>query len=70
MPLVLGGREGVDEVDAVRERPGRLASYDEAALKIVSPSSVKHVVVGKEITLTRGSYRITMVGQHPDDNTL
>lgn len=50
--------------------PVALANYDEAALKIVSPSSVKHVVVGKKITLTRGSYRITMVGQHPDDNTL
>ncbi|MDX6552617.1 MAG: hypothetical protein QOH74_1105, partial [Gaiellales bacterium] len=29
-----------------------------------------HVAVAKKITLTRGSYRITMVGQHPDDNTL
>jgi hypothetical protein len=50
--------------------PVRLANYDEAALKIVSPSGVKHVAVAKKITLTRGSYRITMVGQHPDDNTL
>jgi hypothetical protein len=50
--------------------PVALANYDEAALKIVSPSGVKHVAVAKKITLTRGSYRITMVGQHPDDNTL
>ena len=50
--------------------PVALANYDEAALKIVSTSGVKHVAVDKRITLKRGSYRITMVGQHPDDNTL
>jgi hypothetical protein len=50
--------------------PVALANLDEAALKIVSSHGVKHVAVGKKITLTRGSYRITMVGQHPDDNTL
>ena len=50
--------------------PVALANYDEAALKIVGPSGVKHVAVAKKITLLRGSYRITMVGQHPDDNTL
>ncbi|MEA2167030.1 MAG: hypothetical protein QOF76_330 [Solirubrobacteraceae bacterium] len=50
--------------------PVALANYDEAALKIVGPSGVKHVAVAKKITLTRGSYRITMVGQHPHDNTL
>ena len=50
--------------------PVALANYDEAALKVVGPHGVKHALVGKKITLTRGSYRITMVGQHPDDNTL
>jgi len=50
--------------------PVALANYDEAALKIVGPTGVKHVAVAKKITLMRGSYRITMVGQHPDDNTL
>ena len=50
--------------------PVALANYDEAALKVVGPHGVKHALVGKKITLTRGTYRITMVGQHPDDNTL
>jgi hypothetical protein len=50
--------------------PVALVNYDEAALKIVGPRGVKHVDVAKKITLLRGSYRITMVGQHPDDNTL
>jgi hypothetical protein len=50
--------------------PVALANYDEAALKIAGPSGVKRAAVGKKVTLARGSYRITMVGQHPDDNTL
>ncbi len=50
--------------------PVALANFDEAALKIAGPHGTKLDPVGKSITLTRGSYRITMVGQHPDDNTL
>jgi hypothetical protein len=50
--------------------PIALANFDEAALKVVGPNGVRHAAVGKKITLARGSYRITMVGQHPHDNTL
>jgi hypothetical protein len=50
--------------------PIALANYDEAALKIVGPTGVKDIAVGKKLTLQHGSYRITMVGQHPDDNAL
>lgn len=50
--------------------PVALLNLDEAALKVAGPSGVKRDAVGKKIVLQRGSYRITMVGQHPDDNTL
>ena len=50
--------------------PIALANYDEAALKVVGPGGVKHDGVGKKLILARGSYRITMVGQAPDDNHL
>ena len=41
-----------------------------AGQAIVGTAGVKHVAVGKRIVLARGAYRITMVGQEPDDNTL
>jgi hypothetical protein len=47
-----------------------LANYDEAALKVVGPTGVKRDPVGKSIILGHGVYKITMVGQAPDDNTL
>ena len=50
--------------------PIALANFDEAAVKVVGSSSVKYARVGKKLTLTRGTYRITMVGQAPDDNHL
>jgi len=50
--------------------PARLFNVDEAALKIVGHGTVKHVGVGKTITLAKGTYAITMVGQHSDDNHL
>jgi len=50
--------------------PIALLNLDEAALKITGRSTVKHVAIGKKIVLPRGAYRITMVGQAPDDNTL
>lgn len=50
--------------------PVSLANYDEAALKIVGPTGVKRDPVGKSITLGRGVYKITMVGQASDDNHL
>jgi hypothetical protein len=50
--------------------PVALLNVDEAALKVAGPSGVKRDAVGKKIVLSRGSYRITMVGQAPDDNIL
>ena len=50
--------------------PVALLNLDEAALKVAGPSGVKREAVGKKLVLARGSYRITMVGQAPDDNTL
>jgi hypothetical protein len=50
--------------------PVELANFDEATLKIKSASGVRLDGVGKKIILARGSYRITMVGQARDDNTL
>ena len=50
--------------------PVSLLNLDEAALKVAGPSGVKHDAVGKKIVLQRGAYRITMVGQASDDNTL
>jgi hypothetical protein len=50
--------------------PVALLNLDEAALKIVGRTGVKHIAVGKKIVLTLGWYRITMVGQAADDNTL
>jgi hypothetical protein len=50
--------------------PVSLVNFDEAALKIAGASGVKLDPVGKKLGLARGTYRITMVGQAPDDNTL
>ena len=47
-----------------------LVNYDEAALEIKGPGGTKIEKVGAKLTLrARGLYRITMVGQAPDDNT-
>lgn len=55
----------------VHTGPVTLVNRDEAALKYVGPGGTKLQQVGKTITLrTRGTYRITMVGQLKHDNTL
>jgi hypothetical protein len=46
-------------------------NLDEAPLVVVGKGFHKRVAVGKTLSIaTRGTYRITMVGQHPDDNHL
>lgn len=50
--------------------PVSLVNFDEAALKIAGASGMRLDAVGKKVALVRGTYRITMVGQAPDDNTL
>ena len=50
--------------------PIKLRNLDEAALKVAGPAGTKLDAVGKQLTLARGVYHITMVGQAPDDNHL
>jgi hypothetical protein len=50
--------------------PIALANLDEAALVVAGPKGTQLDKVGKKVVLARGTYRITMVGQAPDDNHL
>ena len=50
--------------------PVKLANFDEKTLLVAGPNGVKRDAVGKLLPLTAGHYRITMVGQAPDDNHL
>jgi hypothetical protein len=55
----------------IRTGPVTLVNLDEAALKIKGPGVTKTERVGAKLTLkVKGVYRITMVGQAPDDNHL
>jgi hypothetical protein len=55
----------------VRRGPVTLLNLDEASLKIKGPGGTKIERVGAKLTLkAKGVYRITMVGQAPDDNHL
>jgi hypothetical protein len=54
----------------VHHGPVRLLNSDEAALKIAGSGGVQTDQIGQKVSLAPGSYRITMVGQAPDDNTL
>jgi hypothetical protein len=48
-----------------------LLNRDEAALKVKGPGGTRIDKVGAKLTISaKGTYRITMVGQAPDDNTL
>ena len=54
-----------------RSGPVTLLNLDEATLIIKGPGGGKTARVGSKLTLTaKGTYRITMVKQAPDDNTL
>jgi len=54
-----------------RSGPVMLLNLDEAALKIKGPGGTKTDRVGARLTLrAKGIYKITMVGQMPDDKTL
>jgi hypothetical protein len=55
----------------VRHGPVTLLNQDEAALRIKGPGGTKIERVGAKLTLrAKGTYRITMVHQAPDDNHL
>lgn len=54
-----------------RSGPVTLLNLDEAALIVKGPGGTKREGVGAKLTLrAAGTYRITMVHQEPDDNTL
>jgi hypothetical protein len=54
-----------------RSGPVTLLNLDEATLKVVGPGGLKTIRVGATLTLKmKGLYKITMVGQAPDDNHL
>ena len=54
-----------------RVGPVTLLNLDEAALIVKGPGGTKIEKVGAKLTLkTKGTYRITMVKQAPDDNHL
>ena len=50
--------------------PVVLANNDEAALLVAGSNGTKTDPVGGKLALPAGTYRITMVGQAPDDNHL
>jgi hypothetical protein len=51
--------------------PVTLLNLDEAALIVKGPGGTKIEKVGQKLTLSaKGTYRITMVNQAPDDNHL
>ena len=56
--------------DTVKADRVRLVDQDEAALKVKSSQGVQRIPVGRSIVVGQGAYRITMVGQAPDDNHL
>ena len=54
-----------------RVGPVTLLNLDEAALIVKGPASTKTLRVGTTLRIAaKGTYRITMVKQEPDDNTL
>jgi hypothetical protein len=56
---------------AVRHGTVTLVNHDEAALRIKGPGGTKLEPVGGKLKLhAKGTYRITMVHQAPDDNHL
>ena len=58
------------KTDTVKANRVKLVDQDEAALKVASRNSMRHIPVGKSIVVGRGNYVIMMVGQAPDDNYL
>lgn len=56
--------------NTVHATRARIVDQDEAALKVTTPQGVRHITVGHSIVVGHGVYRITMVGQAPDDNHL
>lgn len=47
-----------------------IQNFDEATLKFVGTKGTRLVKVGATMRFTKGTYRITMIGQAKDDNVL
>jgi hypothetical protein len=63
--------DGVFKRTLTVKGPAILTNEDMAALDIVGGKFGMHADrVGKQVTLSRGTYRIVMVGQASDDNVL
>jgi hypothetical protein len=56
--------------DSVKAHQAKLVNMDEAALKVASRHGMRHIPVGKSLTVGHGNYVIMMVGQGSDDNYL
>ena len=56
--------------NTVKANRVKLVNLDEAALKVRTAQGVRRIAVGHSIVVGHGAYRITMVGQAPDDNHL
>ncbi len=63
---------GKDKIRLVVHGKTAFRNLDEAALTFKGKGGyLRHVPVGKTLTVAKtGTYRIKMVHQHPDDNTL
>lgn len=58
------------KTDTVKATQVKLVNQDEAALKVTTAQGTRRIPVGRSIVVGHGVYRITMVGQAPDDNHL
>lgn len=56
--------------DTLKANRVKLLNQDEGSLKVASRQGIRHIAVGKSLTVGHGSYVIMMVGQAPDDNYL
>ena len=56
--------------DTVQANRVKIVDLDEGALKVTNAQGTRRIPVGKSIVVGQGAYRITMVGQAPDDNHL
>ncbi|HSC74488.1 MAG TPA: hypothetical protein VLB89_09990 [Gaiellaceae bacterium] len=62
---------GKDRVKLTVHGTTAFRNLDEATVIVKGSKATQRVAVGKTFTVTQpGVYRITMVGQHPDDNHL
>jgi len=64
------GADGKPTTKMSAKGAAKLVNHDEATLNIKGSAGVQQAKVGKSVKLGHGTYQITMVGQHSDDNHL